>query len=133
MRFYDDNTTSDILARLESYSGKKVDEEMQKLKKQIGANLYNDFKKELFSRLNSYDYDSELVVGDSLQDAGNQFFKGVNYQIRRNMERDSNTMSKAALKRKYTGRGYKTADDATIKKYADFLYALNKINFFMEE
>ena len=133
MRNYDMTTTADIFNRLSRYSGYNYTEETKRIKKWIGADFYNAFQEELFDTLESRDYDSNTVVGDSLTEAGNNYFKPMNYQIRRAMKKDSNTMSRAALIRKYTGRNYKTADDKMIKKYAYYLYALNNVNFYFSE
>lgn len=130
MRNYDFNTTADIIDRLQGRSGYNYNEELQTLRNKIGSDIYNNFQAELNERLDGGDYDSETVVGDSLNEAGEQYFRPINYQIRRNMRIDSLRMSESELIEKYSGRDYKTASDENIAQYAYFLTALNNTNFY---
>lgn len=123
---YDKFTTDTIIASLGGYSGIDFTDKI----KTLDSDLVNNFYTELEETLKGQDYDSETVVQDSLKEAGNDFFRGMNYQIQRGIERDFYTLGKEQTIEKYTNRDYKTASDETIEQYIDFVEVLDTIDFY---
>lgn len=125
---YDKATTAEIVNSLGGFSGNNVMDYIDDLPE----NLQNDFKNTLFEKLTYQEYASETVVQESLKEADEFFFKGMNYQIKRGIENDYSLYGKDYTLEKYLERSdnYKSANSDTIINYINYIQTLDNIEFF---
>lgn len=125
---YDKATSANIINSLGGFSGLNPMEELEKLE----PDLLNNFFLELNETLLSQEYDSETVIKESLENAAKEFFRGVNYQIKRGIENDFSLYGKDYTLEKYLKKAdnYKTANYETIENYINFLEVLDNIEFY---
>lgn len=125
---YDKATSANIINSLGGFSGLNPMEELEKLE----PDLLNNFFLELNETLLSQDYDSETVIKESLKNSAKEFFRGVNYQIKRGIENDFSLYGKDYTLEKYLEKAdnYKTANYETIENYINFLDVLDNIEFY---
>ena len=116
---YDKATSANIINSLGGFSGLNPMEELEKLE----PDLLNNFFLELNETLLSQEYDSETVIHESLENSAKEFFRGVNYQIKRGIENDFSLYGKDYTLEKYLEKAdnYKTANYETIENYINFL------------
>lgn len=125
---YDKATSANIINSLGGFSGLNPMEELEKLE----PDLLNNFFLELNETLLSQEYDSETVIKESLENAAKEFFRGINYQIKRGIENDFSLYGKDYTLEKYLEKAdnYKTANYETIENYINFLEVLDNIEFY---
>lgn len=125
---YDKATTAEIINSLSGFSGNNVMDYIDDLPE----DLQNDFKNTLFEKLSYQEYASETVVQESLEEASEFFFKGMNYQIKRGIENDYSLYGKEYTLEKYLKRSdnYKSANSDAIKNYINYIQTLDNIEFF---
>lgn len=125
---YDKSTTAEIINSLGGFSGNNVMDYIDDLPE----DLQNDFKNTLFEKLTFQEYASETVVQESLEEGGEFFFKGMNYQIKRGIENDYSLYGKDYTLKKYLEHAdsYKTANSDAIKNYITYIQTLDNIEFF---
>ncbi|MFQ7061112.1 MAG: hypothetical protein ACLR7Q_09645 [Eubacterium sp.] len=127
---YDISTSSYILNSLAGFSGLDFRGELAEL----DDDLVNNFYLELEETLKSGDYDSNTVVKESLENAGKEFFSGMNYQIKRGIENDFEALGKDETLNKWyeraSDRDYKTASPEAIEQYVNFVEALDNVQFY---
>lgn len=125
---YDKATSAEIINSLGGFSGLNPMAELENL----DGDLLNNFYNELNERLLSQEYDSETVVKESLENASKDFFRGMNYQIKRGIENDFNLYGKDYTLEKYFERAdyYKSADYEDIQNYVDYIETLDNIEFY---
>lgn len=125
---YDKATSANIINSLGGFSGLNPMEELEKL----APDLLNNFFLELNETLLSQEYDSETVIKESLENSAKEFFRGINYQIKRGIENDFSLYGKDYTLEKYLEKAdnYKTANYETIENYINFLEVLDNIEFY---
>lgn len=125
---YDKATNAEIINSLGGFSGTNYMDKMDKLPEELQI----DFFKELEERLKSQDYDSEAVVKDSLENASKDYFTGMNYNLKRGIERYFDSYGKEETLERYAERAdeFKTANYEEIEEYVEMLDIMDKIEFY---
>jgi hypothetical protein len=100
----------------------------------LPAGVKRNFYLELEEQLKGYDYDSETVISESLENASNDYFKGINYRLKQSIKNSYNSDGYYNTLDKYTQLveqdTYKTLSMDSLKEYLDTLDVMSKVSFF---
>lgn len=126
---YDKAYSDDVMARLTGYD-LNPSEQINKLPSSVKENFYNEFAETLLSQ----EYDSDTVIKESLDNTAKEYFKPINYQTKRAIERDFNNMgfykTMEIWQERINNGDYKTIDENILYEYINTLQVMDDINFY---
>lgn len=126
---YDRTQSQEILRRL-TRGQYNPQEQIDRLPSGVQRN----FNLELKEQLKGWDYDSNTIIEESLNNAADAYFKGVNWRLRQSIKSMFNQSGYYETLDYYTELiekdKYKTLDIETLKEYVDTLNVMSNISFF---